>query len=158
MLPSQRNSSAHFQSLFEGTKTDRLLYSEKYTKLAASLRTDRPSITSFQIPEFEEMVQSIASPYSYTKTWAEAQKDPIMVIHTSGSTGAPKPIWYNNMYFGILDYQSRLPPYEGAEYCGIADWAPKKGIQTRLFGGFPLFHLAGKIIFLLLFIGLFANL
>lgn len=143
LLPSHRNSSAHFQSLFEATKLDRLLFSEKYTKLAASLQTGRPSLTSFQIPEFEDMVQSKSKPYAYTKTWAEAKNDPIMIIHTSGSTGAPKPITYTNAFYGVMEHTARLPPHDGVPYSGLADFGPSNGAQTRLFNGFPLFHLAG---------------
>lgn len=146
MLPSHRNSTPHFLSLFEDTKTDRLVYSARYAKLAATLQEARPSMTLFQIPEFEEMVESKSRPYPYTKTWAEAEKDPIMIIHTSGSTGAPKPITYRNDFFGILDYQPRLPPFKGAEYSGTNTWAPKNGVRGHVYSTFPPFHLAGLIV------------
>lgn len=128
-----------------------MVFSEKYTKLASNLRTDRPSIVSFQIPEFEDMVKSTSVPYPYTKTWAEAKNDPIIAIHTSGSTGAPKPITYNHAYFGVLDYMSRLPPHNGVEMSSIADFGPQNGVQTPLYCAFPLFHLAGKHGFFFLF-------
>lgn len=103
------------------------------------------------------MVQSNATPYPYTKTWAQAKNEPIITIHTSGSTGAPKPITYNNMFFGVMDYQARIGPYNGLEYLGINIFGPKNGVQTRLFSAFPMFHLAGKHVIFLAFILLFAD-
>ncbi|KAF1999604.1 acetyl-CoA synthetase-like protein [Amniculicola lignicola CBS 123094] len=37
--------------------------------------------------------------YSYTKSWDEAKFDTIIIIHTSGTTGIPKPIYVTNGFF-----------------------------------------------------------
>lgn len=143
LVPSHRNSPAHFRSLFEATKMHRLVYSKKYLKLADSLQADRPSITSFEIPELEELVREISRPYPYTKTFEEAKDDPLITLHTSGSTGDPKPITYSNAFIATFDYLPRLPPYKGLEVCSVSCYGPQNGVQTRMVTAFPLFHLGG---------------
>ncbi|KAK6221183.1 hypothetical protein QIS74_04912 [Colletotrichum tabaci] len=40
-------------------------------------------------------------PYAYDKTYEEAKDDEILIIHTGGTTGAPKPIFMNNDVVGL---------------------------------------------------------
>lgn len=40
--------------------------------------------------------------YPYEKTWEEAKWDEILVIHTSGTTGLPKPIYHTNGWHACL--------------------------------------------------------
>lgn len=49
------------------------------------------------------MSEEPAVPYPYTKTYAEARLDPWVVLHTSGSTGMPKPINQTHATYSPLD-------------------------------------------------------
>lgn len=47
--------------------------------------------------------------YPFTKTWAEAARKPAFVIHSSGTTGAPKPLRYTPELLAVAHAQRRLP-------------------------------------------------
>ncbi|KAI1119599.1 hypothetical protein F5Y14DRAFT_8850 [Nemania sp. NC0429] len=75
-----------------------------------------------------------AKPYPYAKTFSEAKGEPFVVLHTSGSTGIPKPIVQTHgtasalCAFSNTDRQTSLP-------------AGLRG--KRVYLTFPLFHCAG---------------
>lgn len=66
-----------------------------------SKRVTRTSI----VPELKGLLdESPVQIYPYAKSFEEAQKDPCLVLHTTGSTGLPKPIMWK---IGILStYES----------------------------------------------------
>lgn len=51
--------------------------------------------------------------YPYNKTWDEACNDPCLIVHTSGSTGMPKVVYYTQRMLANPTTQSLLPPVEG---------------------------------------------
>ncbi|KAI0381395.1 acetyl-CoA synthetase-like protein [Hypomontagnella monticulosa] len=76
--------------------------------------------------------------YPYTKTFDEARTDPALVLHTTGSTGLPKPITWK---VGILStYEAwRTIPHVG-------DYVPNTEIyqqSRRAYTSMPLFHTSG---------------
>lgn len=73
--------------------------------------------------------------YPYTKTYAEARLDPWAVLHTSGSTGVPKPIVQTHATYSPIDAYTALSGSQ-ATYLALV-----KG--QRIYLGFPLFHCAG---------------
>ncbi|KAL1893341.1 putative secondary metabolism biosynthetic enzyme [Sporothrix stenoceras] len=78
--------------------------------------------------------------YPYDKTFDEARQDPFVILHTSGSTGLPKPIRVPNGSLATVDAQHLLPAVEGrlthAQYFD----EPRIGYST-----FPNFHSAGMV-------------
>lgn len=75
--------------------------------------------------------------YPYTKTYTEAKLDPWVVLHTSGSTGMPKPIIQSHATYSALDAFTALPSL------GLPDTYPAICKGRRVYLGFPLFHCAG---------------
>ena len=53
--------------------------------------------------------------YPFTETWEKASKDPIAVLHTSGSTGVPKPIVITHEHMAAVDKYHFLPPVDGQD-------------------------------------------
>lgn len=78
--------------------------------------------------------------FPYNKTFEEAEWDPFSVLHTSGSTGLPKPIIIRQGMVAIADALQSLPTWKG-EKVATAAWAEAK----RIFVPMPLFHMAGII-------------
>jgi acyl-coenzyme A synthetase/AMP-(fatty) acid ligase len=53
--------------------------------------------------------QVFSTPYS--RTLEKAKTDPMFVLHTSGSTGIPKPLFYTNEFVArVYDTQTLVPP------------------------------------------------
>ena len=74
--------------------------------------------------------------YPYLKTFAEARLEPLVVLHTSGSTGIPKPVIVAHGTLSCIDAYRLIPSLGGREVAGPS-WE-----GTRLFLAFPLFHAA----------------
>lgn len=75
--------------------------------------------------------------YPFTKSYAEAKFEPWIVLHTSGSTGVPKPIIQSHATYSALDAFTALPTL------GLQDTYPAMCKGRRVYLGFPLFHCAG---------------
>mgnify|MGYP005988557285 CR=1 FL=1 len=76
-------------------------------------------------------------PYPYNRTFAEARLEPFVVLHTSGSTGLPKPIIQRHGTHSPLDAFNTLPAQ------GLPASYPAMCSGTRVYNAFPLFHCAG---------------
>ena len=80
-------------------------------------------------------VQNI-DPYPFQGTFEEVKNKTFVILHTSGSTGIPKPVHVPHMVFSSQDAQ-QLIPFLG----GRPTWVDRiRG--KRLFVGLPLFHAA----------------
>ena len=62
------------------------------------------------MPDLEDLLnEELVPQYPYEKTFDEAKLDVYLVLHTSGSTGLPKPISINHAYTAALDAQCLVP-------------------------------------------------
>ena len=79
---------------------------------------------------------NIADPYPFQGTFEEAKDKTFVILHTSGSTGIPKPVYVPHGVFSSQDAQ-QLIPFLG----GKPTWIDRiRG--KRLYVGLPLFHAA----------------
>ena len=99
----------------------------------------RLNLDTYVVSPFDEWVSASTKSYEYIKSFEEAIDDPIIVLHSSGSTGDPKPITNTNGFFAMADRP--LPVCEGREHGGIALLDYEGG--GSYFSPFPGFHLAG---------------
>lgn len=91
-----------------------------------------------EIPEILELLNSKPVPnFPYDKTFQEAASDPFCVLHTSGSTGLPKPIIWKNSLVGTVDAYRLLPEAESA---GRRPWTSVFTEGDRYYSAFPLYH------------------
>ncbi|MCJ1251933.1 hypothetical protein MMC30_009171 [Trapelia coarctata] len=91
------------------------------------------------IPELEELLNGPLVPARpFTKTFEEIRHQPIVILHSSGSTSLPKPVGYTH---GALAIQCSQLAYEsqgrGRTIMQSTASAP------RLLTGFPMFHAGG---------------
>ena len=102
---------------------------------------------TLEIPSLDFLIDSDPSQVTsmpYCRTPEEGKSDPIFILHTSGSTGIPKPLFYTNEYVARVYNTQTLVPPEG--YRSI-DSELRKG--TSLVTLLP-FHIAG-LVFTLIF-------
>ena len=93
------------------------------------------------LPEIESLLDAERTEYySYTKTWEEAAQDPFCVLHSSGSTGLPKPITWSHALIGTMDAVRLLPPVDGD--LGLVPWTSDWNEGDRIYSSFPMSHVS----------------
>jgi acyl-coenzyme A synthetase/AMP-(fatty) acid ligase len=83
-------------------------------------------------------------PFPYDKSFEEARDEPLVVLHTSGTTGFPKPVIWTHDWAASFALQRYLEPPEGYESFD------RLILGTRVFSLFPQFH-AGSLFICILF-------
>ncbi|KAI8631702.1 acetyl-CoA synthetase-like protein [Xylariaceae sp. FL1651] len=91
------------------------------------------------VPKLNELLDSSPVPvYPYTKLFDDALHDPCLVLHTTGSTGLPKPIVWKNGMLTTYEAWRLVPPIDG--YVPTTDIYQE---ATRAYTSMPLFHTSG---------------
>ena len=94
---------------------------------------------SHAIPELEELWNDEPVPhYPFNRSYEDAMDDPCMVLHTSGTTGIPKPVVITNNALATVDALWLIPSLDGRE-CSIRTMTTNQ----RLYVAMPFFHMAG---------------
>ena len=76
------------------------------------------------------------NPFPFRQTWIEAKDSPFCILHTSGSTGIPKPVFVTHGTFACNDAHQLIPSLGGAPtFVHMLK-------QKRYFLALPLFHAA----------------
>lgn len=98
----------------------------------------RPMRTGI-VPQLEDLLDEYpVKIYPYTKTFEEARMDPCLVLHTTGSTGLPKPITWKVGILSTYEAWRTIPPVDG--------YVPTTEIyqqSKRAYTLMPLFHTSG---------------
>lgn len=101
-MPDGRLAKDGLGKLLETTGCKAWLYSEDQDKVQAELELDKTGVKLQQFPSLEWCLDVEGIPhYPYTKTYEEAKYDDICIIHTSGTTGPPKPIFMNHGFWSV---------------------------------------------------------
>jgi acyl-CoA synthetase (AMP-forming)/AMP-acid ligase II len=142
LLASPRNAIVNNVSLLNTTNCDVVLYSGGGSPLEALVKGIQNTISGLrihEIPSLEQMIADESDHYPYNKTFDEAKNDTVLFLHTSGSTGNPKPIQINNAFLARVDCDSLVPVPPG-KVVAASNLAKKKGLSYL---GAPLFHISG---------------
>jgi long-subunit acyl-CoA synthetase (AMP-forming) len=92
-----------------------------------------------ELPLLNELLDAESTvPFQYTKTFEEAITDPFCFLHTSGSTGVPKPIPWSHGLIGTMDAVRLLSPTEGDG--GLVPWTTDWKSGDRIYSSFPMCH------------------
>lgn len=63
------------------------MYSEEFKHIANDLQKLEPDLFTVELPSLETLLSVETSSFPYGKAFAEAEEDPVLHIHSSGSTG-----------------------------------------------------------------------
>ena len=103
-------------------------------------------MSSLQLPLLDELLNSEpVEPFPYTKTFEEAINDPFCFLHTSGSTGLPKPIPWSHGLIGTMDAVRLLPPV--GENADLVPWTTGWDEGDKIYSSFPMSHVCQNILF-----------
>ncbi|KFZ02077.1 hypothetical protein V500_00445 [Pseudogymnoascus sp. VKM F-4518 (FW-2643)] len=140
LLPGPRNALPNTSTLLEATDCSVVFYSGNCKEHAIQLKGLVEGLQVVEVPDLEEMINTPSKPYLYNKTWEEAKDDVVVVIHTSGSTGAPKPIYYTNKTMAFLDSAYLNPSVPGRMSPTCYTMITKK---KPFLSSTPFFHSSG---------------
>ncbi|KAL4862619.1 hypothetical protein BDV12DRAFT_40068 [Aspergillus spectabilis] len=136
-LPSPRNSIGAQKDLLSRLDCRVLVTTDPEPPFVTGLLREYP-VQVICIPSLDELLESQDVPaYQYEKTFENARDDPVFVLHTSGSTGIPKPMIYTNEFVWRIYKANSLPALEGTQR--IDDFF----LQGEFFSFLPAFHIAG---------------
>ncbi|TFB05348.1 Iterative polyketide synthase CazM [Trichoderma ghanense] len=135
---SPRNSLEAQLSLFKATDCTQIIYDASMKSAVESwLQSYRMPATV--APDTDVWLQSTAPHLPYDTPFEEARWHPMLVMHTSGSTGIPKPIVVRQGSLAIADTLRDEPPLDGAP----SMWSYWAATSSKIFSPMPLFHMAG---------------
>ncbi|KAJ4367773.1 hypothetical protein N0V86_009895 [Didymella sp. IMI 355093] len=133
---SPRNSVAGHVNVLEKASCKTLLMAS-HTQMTHVLESRK--MGSIVVPELDFFLNETSVPiYSYTKTFSQARGDPCLVLHTTGSTGLPKPITWKLEILSTYEAWRTIP--------SIDDYVPTTEIYQearRVYNAMPLFHTSG---------------
>lgn len=139
MFISPRNSKEGQLNLFDKTDCKTLAFAGSHKQTVQPWLAER-EMQAVEVSPLEAWFPEKQVPhFPYTKTFDEAEWDPILVLHTSGSTGLPKPIVVRQGMWNVMDGFHDLPRWEGKKFA-FREWAER---SNRHFIPMPLFHMAG---------------
>ncbi|KAF8857823.1 acetyl-CoA synthetase-like protein [Acephala macrosclerotiorum] len=142
LLPSPRNSVEGQLNLFKSTDCKVILSSEGYHISLEFI--SHSGLSPIPVPSVASLLAEGEAPhYPFTKSYDEAKHDLFLVLHTSGSTGLPKPVVLKHGWNSAMDAFNLLPHVDGYEPL----WWKLKSRKTLV--AVPPFHSAGIIVGLL---------
>jgi len=113
LLISPRNSMEGQLNLFELTNCRTLWFDGMFKEVVQSWQHERDMQAIMIRPLDKWFPEERVDPYPYKKTFEEAEWDPLLVLHTSGSTGLPKPVFCRQGMLAVADKFHNMPTYEG---------------------------------------------
>jgi acyl-CoA synthetase (AMP-forming)/AMP-acid ligase II len=145
LLPSPRNALPNTASLIKDAGTKILFFTGAGTALEAqaqALQSLIPGLQIYSLSSLEEMATTKTKPYPYTALYSEIKDQKAIIVHTSGSTGDPKPIAYTHAYLARVDCEVLIPVPDGRI---VGSLRLQRENEMNFFGG-PFFHLSGVCI------------
>ena len=145
-------------SLFEQTECKKFFHPAELSPKIEALKATLNELESFVVESLEEMLQGEDKPFPFEATYDDACWDPVLVLHSSGSTGKivlllrnewssstalgpPKPVVTNHATWAILDNDRNLPTVNGRKNQNFAlfNFSRDGGLY---YSSFPPFHVS----------------
>ncbi|KAJ6780154.1 hypothetical protein PWT90_01970 [Aphanocladium album] len=144
MLPSPRNNTESQVSLLTVTKCQKLLYGAGFAKRIQPWAQEC-GIGTMEMLALDKVFDDAPAPvHEYNETYESAEFDPVIILHTSGSTGIPKPIYCNQGLFASTNNYHNFLEYEGSKFIIEALATNSRNSYCPL----PLFHAFGLYCFI----------
>ncbi|CCD52801.1 similar to AMP-binding enzyme [Botrytis cinerea T4] len=92
---SPRNSIPSHANLFKILDCKILITVNPPLPITPSI-IETTGVQTIECPDVDELLDTIYPHYHFNKTFEQARKEPLVILHTSGTTGFPKPIVWNH--------------------------------------------------------------
>ncbi len=87
LLLGPRNTVDQNLNLLQRAGCVRLVYGQEMARQAQHLRTKHVDLSIHELPPHHELVAQATIPYPFIKTFSSAWNDPVLMLHSSGTTG-----------------------------------------------------------------------
>ncbi|QKX61516.1 uncharacterized protein TRUGW13939_08668 [Talaromyces rugulosus] len=144
LLLSPRNSTAGSLRVLHATKSFKFIYSVERRKLVEALQQTDKSLHLWEIPSLWDIFNKKVDPYPCNTQYTNAEDKAAVIIHSSGTTGFPKPVPLTNGFLSAIDNMPQLPIPSGRRSSLISMVKPGALFFTMA----PFFHLMGYFTFL----------
>ncbi|CAG8981235.1 hypothetical protein HYALB_00003833 [Hymenoscyphus albidus] len=111
---SPRNSVTAHAHLLDAVACKTILVPDPQPPMIPSILAVFP-MKVIKAPTIDELINKTYPQYLYEKSFEQAKFDPLIVFHTSGSTGVPKPVTWNHDYAASYFTMIQLDPPSGYE-------------------------------------------
>ncbi|KAH7084377.1 hypothetical protein FB567DRAFT_629884 [Paraphoma chrysanthemicola] len=136
LLISNRNSIEGDVAVIKATECTRWLVPSHGTNIHRL--ADSVSLTLYDFPDLKFFTDATPAPhFPYGKSWEQGRKDTLWIVHTSGSTGNPKPVFRYLDSAAASGANTLMPKINGRSLL-LHDF-----FDSRAYLTFPLFHTAG---------------
>lgn len=138
-LTSPRNSIVAQFNLFERLACKTLLSPGPRPDPVIRIVEHHP-FNVIEVPDVTFFLDDHHEHFPYHKSWPQVHSEPLFVVHTSGSTGMPKPITYNHATAAANIKMLSLDPPTGY------DSQDRVYHGKRVFVAFPPFHVSSNMV------------
>jgi acyl-coenzyme A synthetase/AMP-(fatty) acid ligase len=138
LLASPRNQHVALQSLFSEVHCKALLTANPESDFSRTVQ-EAYSMASYHVPTVENLMNEAFPHYRNRKSFNEAKDDPLVILHTSGTTALPKPITYTQDWAAAYIKTLQMRPSSDNPNWELKDLHFR---GTRLLVMMPPFHAA----------------
>ena len=132
---SPRNSTAAHASLFKATDSKALVTPNPNLPMAVAI-ANAGGVELVQSPSLDELLNQEHPKFSYGKDFEQARTEHFVVLHTSGTTGIPKPLIWTHGSCSAVWEMTQLQAPDGYEI------AERYLVGKKLFVTLPPFHVS----------------
>ncbi|KAF4310078.1 putative nrps-like enzyme [Botryosphaeria dothidea] len=144
LLLSLRNSDEAQLHLLQRTDSAHYLFTEGIESHLSVFEDHSEDLHGHQVPTFDEMVALGEQQGHFESKGNEGRLEHVMVLHTSGSTGLPKPIYMTNAWVAQLDHHKYLKAPPGRRNRSEGFMGPTADGKP-MFTPAPFYHTMGMI-------------
>ena len=126
----------------EQTESTKIITVSEVDPILQAITASKGELDHFILEPLNDLLESKGPLFPYTPNVEEALWHPVVVLHSSGSTGLPRPVVMRHGSFTIMDNDRKFPKVEGRKSHDITIW-DFDGTPGRIYEPFPPFHSAG---------------
>ena len=123
------------------TECTKLVHSAEVEPIVSKLKGAATTLECLELPALDKLLAASAAPVPYKLDFEQVRREPILILHSSGSTGIPKPVIMTHGSFAVVDNDRNIPTVTGRRNHDLTTWDLEPG--SKLYVPFPPFHLAG---------------
>lgn len=95
------------------TESTKVLYAKEMVGIVNKLSASNGHLVTANIESLKELLETQPSTFQYRPSFSEAVGHPVLVLHSSGSTGNPKPLVLKHGTFTSMDNDRNFPTVPG---------------------------------------------